>query len=174
MSDEPVKKTRIPNPQILAVQVTQELADTRYDDTHFVKRMMRLLQSRSAEPGCDCDSAEAVEVIARALAAVQPAHVNETPKREHVPDDVLTLTAERDRLAVAVDAVMADRARITAERERLRGACEGAVNWLDALLHQVQATSCEPDDPKAFDEVLMGADLWLHNARAALKGETNE
>jgi len=62
---------------------------------------------------------------------------------------------------------------LTAERDGLlRGACEGAVNWLDALLHQVQATSCEPDDPEAFDEVLMGAGLWLHNARAVLKGET--
>ena len=61
---------------------------------------------------------------------------------------------------------------LTAERDRLRGACEGAVNWLDALLHQVQATSCEPDDPEAFDEVLMGAGVFMEKARAALKGES--
>jgi len=53
-----------------------------------------------------------------ALTAVQPAHVNETPKSEHVPGDVLMLTAERDRLAAAVDAVMADRKRILEERDR--------------------------------------------------------
>ena len=29
-----------------------------------------------------------------ALPAVQPAQVNETPKREHVPDDVLTRAAK--------------------------------------------------------------------------------
>ena len=42
------------------------------------------------DPDCNCDSAEAVEVLANALLAVQPAHVNETPKSEHVPGDVLT------------------------------------------------------------------------------------
>ena len=58
--------------------------------------------------------------IRNALVALidKPAHVNETPKSEHVPGDVLTLTAERDRLAAAVDAVMADRARIIEERDR--------------------------------------------------------
>ena len=45
-------------------------------------------------------------------------HVNETPKSEHDARDVLTLTAERYRLAAAVDAVMADRARIIEERDR--------------------------------------------------------
>ena len=32
----------------------------------------------------------------RALPAVQPAHVNETPKREHVPGDVLTPATKGD------------------------------------------------------------------------------
>jgi hypothetical protein len=45
-------------------------------------------------------------------------HVNETPKSEHEARDMLTLTAERDRLAAAVDAVMADRKRILEERDR--------------------------------------------------------
>ena len=54
----------------------------------------------------------------RAFPAVQPAHVNETPKSEHDAVNMLTLTAERDRLAAAVDAVMADRARIIEERDR--------------------------------------------------------
>ncbi len=49
MSDELVKQTYTQKPQLLAVQVTQELADTRYDDPHFVRRMMRQLQRRSAE-----------------------------------------------------------------------------------------------------------------------------
>ena len=54
----------------------------------------------------------------RALPAVQPAHVNETQKSEHDAANMLTLTAERDRLAAAVDAVMADRKRILEERDR--------------------------------------------------------
>ena len=45
-------------------------------------------------------------------------HVNETPKNEHDAVNMLTLTAERDRLAAAVDAVMADRKRIIEERDR--------------------------------------------------------
>ena len=45
-------------------------------------------------------------------------HVNKTPKSEHDTANVLTLTAERDRLAAAVDAVMADRKRILEERDR--------------------------------------------------------
>lgn len=49
-----------------------------------------------------------------------------------------------------------------------RGDLEGAVNWLDALISQVDATSCDPDDPEAFDEVLMGARAWLSRGRAAL------
>ena len=53
-----------------------------------------------------------------ALPAVQPAHVNETPKSEHDTANMLTLAAERDRLAAAVDAVMADRKRIIEERDR--------------------------------------------------------
>jgi len=57
---------------------------------------------------------------------------------------------------------------LTADNARLRGACEGAVNWLDALAEQINATSCDPDDPEAFDEVLMGAGMFLANARAAL------
>ena len=48
MTDELVKQTYTQKPQLLAVQVTQELADTRYDDPHFVRRMMRRLQRRSA------------------------------------------------------------------------------------------------------------------------------
>jgi len=35
----------------------------------------------------------------RALPAVQPGHVNETPKREHVPGDVLTIDAAAIREA---------------------------------------------------------------------------
>ena len=45
-------------------------------------------------------------------------NVNETPKSEHDAVNMLTLTAERDRLAAAVDAVMADRKRILEERDR--------------------------------------------------------
>jgi hypothetical protein len=45
-------------------------------------------------------------------------HVNETPKSEHDTANMLTLIAERDRLAAAVDAVMADRKRILEERDR--------------------------------------------------------
>ena len=45
-------------------------------------------------------------------------HVNERAKNEHDTANMLTLTAERDRLAAAVDAVMADRKRILEERDR--------------------------------------------------------
>ena len=82
------------------------------------------------EGGTYCDAAERPTApnhdawcyvradLARASPAVQPAHVNETPKNEHDTANMLTLTAERDRLAAAVDAVMADRARIIEERDR--------------------------------------------------------
>ena len=44
----------------------------------------------------------AIDAI-RALPAVQPDdHVNKTPKNEHVPGVMLTLTAERDRLRGAL------------------------------------------------------------------------
>ena len=43
----------------------------------------------------------------RAFPAVQPAHVNETPKSEHDAANVLTLTAERDRLREALWAILA-------------------------------------------------------------------
>jgi len=42
------------------------------------------------DPDCHCDSAEAVEILARTLPAVQPAHVNETPKSEHEAAVMLT------------------------------------------------------------------------------------
>ena len=43
------------------------------------------------DPDCNCDSAEAVEVLANALPAVQPdPHVNETAKSEHDAGNVLT------------------------------------------------------------------------------------
>ena len=54
----------------------------------------------------------------RALPAARPGHVSETPRSEHDAANVLTLTAERDRLAAAVDAVLADRKRILEERDR--------------------------------------------------------
>ena len=46
------------------------------------------------DPDCNCDSAEAVEVLANALPAVQPAHVNEKPKSEHDAANVLTLATK--------------------------------------------------------------------------------
>ena len=72
------------------------------------------------DPDCHCDSAEAVEVLARALPAVQPdplcecgmtgpckwteckapilsAHVNETPKSEHDAANMLTPATKGER-----------------------------------------------------------------------------
>ena len=83
-------------------------------------------------------------------------------------DGVVAFTQISTAMQAAADRIE----QLTAERDLLRGACEGAVNWLDALLHQVQSTSCEPDDPEAFDEVLMGAGMFMEKARAALRGET--
>ena len=59
-------------------------------------------------------------MLARAepTAVQTDAHVNKTPKSEHDTANMLTLTSERDRLAAAVDAVMADRKRILEERDR--------------------------------------------------------
>ena len=45
------------------------------------------------DPDCNCDSAEAVEVLANALTAVQP-HVNETQKSEHDAANMLTLATK--------------------------------------------------------------------------------
>jgi len=55
--------------------------------------------------------------------------------------------------------------------ERLRATVvvlKGAVNWLDALLELIEETSCDPDDPERFDEVVAGAALFGRSARAAL------
>lgn len=38
---------------------------------------------------------------------------------------------------------------------------KGVANWLDAVLELIQATSCEPDNPDDFDEVLMCAGMQL-------------
>ena len=43
-----------------------------------------------------------------ALPAVQPGHVNETPKSEHDARNMLTLTAERDRYRKALEDIIAD------------------------------------------------------------------
>jgi len=51
------------------------------------------------DPDCNCDDAEAVEVLANALPAVQPAHVNETPKSEHDAANMLTPDATAIREA---------------------------------------------------------------------------
>lgn len=51
------------------------------------------------------------------------------------------------------------------EMEAALLAAEGCANWCDALIEMVQATSCEPDDPKAFDEVLLGAQQFLTTYR---------
>lgn len=53
----------------------------------------------------------------------------------------------------------------------LRAALEGAVNWLDATICLIEETDCNPDDEERFDDVLMGANLWLASARRALAGE---
>ena len=46
---------------------------------------------------------------------------------------------------------------------------EGAANWLDALITLVQDTSCNPDDPEAFDEVMLCAQMQLAAARRAIE-----
>ena len=46
-------------------------------------------------------------------------------------------------------------------------AAEGCANWCDALIEMVQATSCAPEDPEAFDEVAMGAQMFLAAYRKA-------
>ena len=73
--------------------------------------------SRSTKSGYNQAATDCAMNILR-IPAVQPCHVNETPKSEHDAVNMLTLAAERDRLAAAVDAVMADRARIIEERDR--------------------------------------------------------
>lgn len=51
----------------------------------------------------------------------------------------------------------------------VEAALEGAVNWLDALISLIEDTSCDPDDEERFEDVMMGARLWLKNGRAALR-----
>ena len=65
--------------------------------------------------------------------------------------------------------VLSYRADLCASGKRVRAVLEGAVNWLDALLTLVQETSCDPDDPEAFDEVVMAAGMWLSSARAEIE-----
>ena len=47
-----------------------------------------------------------IDVARRALPAVQPGHVNETPKSEHDERVMLTLTAERDQLLKLLEAII--------------------------------------------------------------------
>lgn len=56
-----------------------------------------------------------------------------------------------------------------AENERLRSSLHGLANWTDALLTAIHDTSCDPDDPEAWGEVIMGAAMFLEAARAALE-----
>lgn len=56
------------------------------------------------------------------------------------------------------------------ENERLRGETKGLANWADAALEQIEATSCAPDDPEAWDEVMLALQMWIARSRAALKG----
>lgn len=50
-------------------------------------------------------------------------------------------------------------------------ASEGLANWCDALIEMVLDTSCSPDDPQAFDEVVMGAQTFLHRYRKAVHND---
>ena len=75
-------------------------------------------------------------------------------------------------IAIILNAVVSGeltRADLCASGKRVRAVLEGAVNWLDALLTLVQETSCDPDDPEAFDEVVMAAGMWLSSARAEIE-----
>jgi len=63
---------------------------------------------------------------------------------------------------------------LRAEVKALRGvvdAATGCANWCDALIEAVNDASVEPEDPEAFGEVVMGAQMFLaayHKALAAL------
>ena len=73
------------------------------------------------------------------------------------------MLAERDAAVKMLDVAIT---RIESLEAAL-GKADGCANWCDALLEMVRSTSCEPDDPEAFDEVLMGAQMFLAAYRAA-------
>ena len=77
------------------------------------------------------------------------------------PRDNITIKHESEATTTRSD--------LCASGKRVRAVLEGAVNGLDALLTLVQETSCDPDDPEAFDEVVMAAGMWLSSARAEIE-----
>ena len=86
------------------------------------------------------DKAEAERDRLRALPAVQPAHVNETPKSEHVPGDVLTPATKDDWQPIET----APKRRVidlwSQEGERypdaVWGVCGDTEGWTDANDHR--------------------------------------
>ena len=90
--------------------------------TRHIDRIAAITAITAVQPDakpfdCECGQVGPCKAQFCTPRAAQP-HVNETPKSEHDAVNMLTLTAERDRLAAAVDAVMADRKRIIDERDR--------------------------------------------------------
>ena len=68
--------------------------------------------------------------------------------------------------------IAADEKKRADDAEAALLAADGCANWCDALIEIVHKTSCEPDDPEEFDEVLMGAQLFLAAYRRATGGGT--
>lgn len=50
-----------------------------------------------------------------------------------------------------------------------RADCTGFLNWIDVLVAQIEATSCDPDDPDAFDETLLAVQMWGQRLRGHLE-----
>lgn len=46
---------------------------------------------------------------------------------------------------------------------------DALANWAEALLELITNTDCNPDDPDEFDEVIMGAGMFLQSYRETVK-----
>lgn len=94
-------------------------------------------------------------------------HVNETPKSEHDIANMLTLTAERDRLRYERDAILLDGTIHSDQREKYERLCAriaaGKASQQDAVdaIRQL----CRDNERLA---------LRRSDARAALKGESHD
>lgn len=84
------------------------------------------------------------------------------PFIENKQDDVITggwthLPDKKEQEYIRADQVQA-----------LMGEFKGLEAWAAALRELIEDTSCDPDDPDAFDEILLCFDLQMQSAQKAL------
>lgn len=79
-------------------------------------------------------------------------------------DAMTTIPSARMRVSM-----QPDDGPLSFDPDQLLAKTEGVANWAKALLELVENTDCNPDDPDEFNEVLMGASMFLTAYREFVK-----